>query len=107
MICIGELNKRLVIEDMTRTSDGAGGSDVSWSNFAIVWAKLRPRHGREKLWADAITANTGHVITIRFVDGLQTRMRFVDGARIFEITSIINVDENDQWLSCLCEEIPA
>jgi len=46
MICIGDLNKRLVIEDLVTTPDGAGGSDVSWVEFATIWAKVRSRHGK-------------------------------------------------------------
>ena len=107
MICIGELNKRLVIEDLVRDPDGAGGSDVTWTVFASVWAKVRPRHGREKLWADAVASSTSQIITIRYLANLQPQMRFVDDGRIFEILSIVNVDESNQWLSCLCEEKPA
>lgn len=107
MICIGELNKRLVIEDLATTPDGAGGSDVSWIEFASVWAKVRPRYGSEKLFADAITSTTTHIITIRYLTGLRPRMRFVEGGREFDILSIVNVDEADKWLSCLCRERPA
>ncbi len=107
MTCIGELSKHLIIQDLARSPDGAGGSDISWNEFATVWAKVRPRHGREKLWADAVTSSTGHIITIRYLAGLHPGMRFVDNTRTFEIISIINVDEKSQWQSCLCEEKPA
>lgn len=106
MICIGELNKPLVIETPVASADGAGGSDINWTQFTSVWAKLRPRHGREKLRAEAIASNTSHIITIRYLEGLHPQMRFVeysgDEARFFDILSIINVDEKDKWLSCLC-----
>jgi len=93
MTCIGELNKRLVIEQPVASPDGAGGSDISWNEFASIWAKLRPRHGREKLRAEAIASNTSHIITIRYLDGLRPQMRFVDNSgaedRVFEILSFI------------------
>jgi len=107
MICIGELNKRLVIEDLVATPDGAGGSDVNWVEFATVWAKIKPRYGSEKLLAHAVTSTTTHIISIRYRNGLRPRMRFVDGTREFEIQSIVNVDEANTWLSCLCREKPA
>ncbi len=107
MTCIGDLNKRLIIEDLVATPDGVGGTDTSWAEFATVWAKVRTRHGSEKIFADALTSAMKHVITIRHLAGLRPRMRFVDGTRILEIFSIVNVDEESRWLSCLCEEKPA
>ena len=107
MTYIGDLNKRLVIEDLDSSPDGAGGSDINWIQFANVWAKVKPRHQSEKLFADTVTSTTSHLITIRYLQGLRPRMRFVDGTRQFEILSIVNVDEADKWLSCLCQEKPA
>ena len=31
-------------------------------------------------------------------------MRFRKGTRLFHIESVINVDERNRWLKCLCEE---
>ena len=104
MIRIGKLNKQLVIEEFTRTPDGAGGAEITWADFATVWAAVRSKHGAEKLHADAPTSTTSHEIVIRYVNGLHPRMRFMDGTRKFEILSIINVEEKDKWLSCLCRE---
>ncbi len=107
MTCIGDLNKRLLVEDLLSPPDGAGGGDISWVQFAAIWAKVRPRHGGEKLFADALTSTSTHIITIRYLAGLRPRMRFIDGTRKFEILSIVNIDEKNCWLSCLCREKPA
>lgn len=107
MICIGELNQRLELQDLVRTPDGAGGSDTNWTTIATVWAKLRPRHGREQLWAEAKTATNTHVITIRYRTGVSAQMRFAGQGRTFDIVSVINIDEQNRWLSCLCKEQPA
>ncbi len=107
MTCIGDLNKRLVIEDLVATPDGVGGAETSWAEFATVWAKVRTRHGSEKIFADAPTSTVQQVVTIRHLAGLRPRMRFVDGTRILQILSIVNVDEEGRWLSCLCREKPA
>lgn len=107
MTCIGDLNKRLIIQDITSSPDGAGGFDTNWIEFATVWAKVRSRHAGEKLFADAVNSATTHDITIRYLTGLRPRMRFVDGTRELEILSIVNGKEADKWLSCLCREKPA
>jgi head-tail adaptor len=31
-------------------------------------------------------------------------MRFRKGARLFHIVTVINVEERNRWLKCLCEE---
>lgn len=45
---IGELNERISLQRKTRTGDGAGGAAASWSEYAEVWALVRPMSGRER-----------------------------------------------------------
>ena len=106
MTCIGQLNKRLIIQDVQLSPDGVGGFQNSWVVFATVWAKVRSRHVGEKLIGDVVTSTTSHLVTLRYLDGLRPRMRFVAGARTYQILSIINVGEEDKWLTCLCRERP-
>ena len=104
MTCISDLNKRLVIERPQQTPDGVGGADTGWVEFASVWAGIKPRFAGEKLHGDVVYAKATHTITIRHLAGLKPDMRFRLGSRIFEILSIINVDETDRWLKCFCSE---
>ena len=45
-----------------------------------------------------------HEIALRYLPGVVPAMRFRDDARVFHIVSVINVDERNRWLKCLCEE---
>ena len=104
MTCFSQLNRRLDIQKPQRVSDGMGGSNVSWSLLDTVWASLKPRHSVEKFDAEKVTAKTTHTIIIRYRNDLLPDMRFVLGARVFEIVSIINVKEQNTWLECVCVE---
>jgi SPP1 family predicted phage head-tail adaptor len=104
VICIAELNKRLIIETPVRTPDGCGGSDVSWTPTATIWAKLKPRGLHERLDSDQVSATMSHVITIRHRTGLSTKDRFRLETRVFDILSIVNAKEQNRWLECTCRE---
>lgn len=105
MTMIGELNRRVILQDMVRTPDGAGGSEATWNAIAELWAKIRPRHAGEHLVADAVTSAATHMITIRYRNGLTPDMRFVAGSRVFEIVSVIDEKEANCWHMCLCREV--
>lgn len=48
----GDLDQRITIEEYTRTPDGAGGGEYSWSTVGEVWAKVEPVRGQERVIAD-------------------------------------------------------
>lgn len=105
MICVGQLSRRLTIQQSVSTPDDAGGSDTSWSDVATVWAKIRPLHGNEKLIGDTVTSRISHKVTIRFRSDLLPSLRFASDERFFDILSVVNIDEQNIWLECLCTEV--
>jgi hypothetical protein len=50
----GELDQRITLQSLALVSDGGGGSTETWSNVAILWAKVVPMSGRERLQADQL-----------------------------------------------------
>jgi SPP1 family predicted phage head-tail adaptor len=65
---IGELSERLGLERKTRTPDGAGGASVAWTEYAEVWALVRPMSGRERAHAAREEANALYLVVIRYRD---------------------------------------
>ena len=63
-----------------------------------------------RLWAPrrskriALAGTVSHEIALRYLPGVLPAMRFREDARVFHIVSVINVDERNRWLKCLCEE---
>ena len=54
---IGALRRRLTLEALERTSDGAGGNSGSWTLVTILWAAIQPRQGSESFDAGQPGAN--------------------------------------------------
>ncbi len=98
------LRHRLVLEQIERVSDEGGGFSESWAAVATLWCDVRPLAGAETVEADRLAGRVSHEIALRYRAGVVPAMRFRDGARVFEIVSVIDVDERRRWLKCLCEE---
>ncbi len=98
------LKHRITIEMPEEVTDEVGGLTVTWRCFAQVWAEITPRRGREVLEDQRLSTEQSFTITTRYIAGLTTTMRIRYGARVFNIRSIINVDEADAMLEIVAEE---
>lgn len=103
-ITIGDLRQRLALERPIRTSDGGGGADENWSLVATVWAAMKPLTGTERLEAESQAGTVSHEIWMRHRDNVTPEMRFRLGTRLFDVRSVMDVDEKGQFLRCLAEE---
>jgi SPP1 family predicted phage head-tail adaptor len=100
----GELRHRLTLEELQRVGDGGGGFDEEWVTVATLSADLRPIGASEGVESDRLAGRVTHEVALRYRAGVVPAMRFRKGTRIFQIVSVINVDERNRWLKCLCEE---
>lgn len=101
---IALLRHRLTVEAPQRSADGAGGAVETWTPIADIWASIRPLGGSEAMGADGMRGRITHEIWIRRRDIISPRVRFRQGARIFEIRAVLDVDERRRRFRCLCEE---
>jgi SPP1 family predicted phage head-tail adaptor len=99
-----DLRHRLTLEELERVSDDGGGFTETWVEVAELSADLRPVGGLETVEADRLAGRVSHEVALRYRPGVVPAMRFRKGARLFHILSVINVDERNRWLKCLCEE---
>jgi len=104
MTTIGELKRRLTLEAPFVVSDGVGGTTVTWQPVGKHWAEVRSRLGDKRQWAEALTSDATHLIRIRRTRKIGSNMRFTEGARVFEIRSVI--EDGRQWTDCQCQEKP-
>jgi len=103
---IGELRKQITIQAETPTPDGAGGYALGWMNIATVWANIEPLSGREIFTAQHLEGHVTHRVTMRYRSDITitSDMRFVYSNRVFNIRSVLNPDEGNQWRELLVEE---
>ena len=100
---IGALRDRLALETPGRTDDGGGGAAVTWTAVAELWAFVRPISGEERLRADQVAGRITHEVFIRHRPDVVPAMRFRAGARVLEITAVLDAGRRHR-LKCLCEE---
>lgn len=101
---IGDLRVRLALQAPLTSADGGGGVTTTWALVAEVWAALHPSSGSETFEADGLKGRVSHEIWIRYRAGVEPKMRFVLGTRVFEIRAVIDTGERHRFLRCLVEE---
>ena len=104
MIAAGKLNKRVTIQQQTITRDSYGAETIAWTTFATVWAAVEPLRGEEYFKALQQQANTMIKVTIRYKTGVKATMRFKYGNRYLYIEDIVNFNEANESLVCMCKE---
>ena len=101
---IGKLNKRVTLQAPAMASDGMGGFNVTWFDQASVWAAIWPTSASEQIQTEKPTMTISHRIRIRYRSVLNPEWRIKFGNRYFNIDSIINPNEQNEWLDILCRE---
>ena len=100
----GKLNRRVTIEAPGTAQDSVGQLVQTWSTVAEVWAAIRPLAGRELMLAKSVEAEITHTVTIRYRSGITTGHRLLFGARVFNITAVIDRAEAGRYLELSCTE---
>lgn len=101
----GRLRHRVVIQERAGTQDAYGQEEDSWTTVDTVWAAVEPLRGREFLEAQREGAEVTTRIVMRHQDGVVPAMRISWGSRMFDVLSIISVEERGRELQLMCREI--
>ncbi|MBZ0124543.1 MAG: head-tail adaptor protein [Roseovarius sp.] len=103
------LNRRLVLEEPVRVSDGAGGFAESWAEVGKLWAAIRARTGRERAGGAVDLSATDYRIVVRAAPhGAPSRpvpgQRLRAGTRVFAIAAVAETDPQGRYLTCFATE---
>lgn len=99
------LRHRGTIEQKTSTRDEWGGTIEAWEAFAEnVPAEIVPLSGREFVAAQAVQAGVTTRITIRYMAGIVSAMRFVHGADIYNIKAVLSDPTLRRHITLMCEQ---
>ena len=92
-VITGRLDRKILIEQPVEVQDTFGTlATTGWTTFHIAWAEKQPLRGLEKLAADQRRYSAASIWTIRYLDGVTTKMRIVDEYGIkYRITSVKEV----------------
>lgn len=105
----GALRHTIAIQEASETSDGMGGSSVTFANVSgmgSVPAAVWPLKATERIDAMKLEHQVTHKVRIRYRSGITTKMRvnWSDKSKTFNIVGIINPDERNIMLELLCLE---
>ena len=111
-MAVGKLRHKLHVQTQTRTSDGGGSQNVTYSDSFAVFGMIEPKTGSERVFGDQLEERITHIITTRFNRNINFKNRLQyrfnrDGAsytRTFNIKRVINRDTRDRYLDILVEE---
>lgn len=84
----GKLRHLFTVETPTITKDSSGRISNAWATFATVYGAIQPSSSKYQTNAEAPALISSHYITIRKLTGLNKKMRFKLGTRIFDIVSV-------------------
>ena len=103
------LDRRLVLEEVERVPDGAGGFAEVWAEKGVLWGHVKAGAGRETA-GDFVTLSTvPYRIIVRAAPvGAPSRpkpdQRFRDGARLFRILAVTEEEGAGTYLVCFSRE---
>ncbi len=100
----GRLRHLVTVEQNTGGQATTGEQIQNWTPFATVYAAIEPARGREFFSAGRIDAETTHLITIRYLAGLDETMRITWNGRVFDINAVVNVDERNRDMEITATE---
>lgn len=101
----GRLRHRITIQDKTVVQNSFGEEDITWTEFATVWASVEPLRGREFLDGRMVTAEVTTRIRIRHLDGVRPEMRVVHGSTNYDVLAVIHLEERNREDQLMCQEI--
>jgi SPP1 family predicted phage head-tail adaptor len=101
----GKLDHKIALQESTPVRSTTGNVTYTWSNFAEPWAEIEPKGGRELFEARTVP-EIDLVIKIRYVPGINSKMRVYWNSREFDILSILNIKEHNRDMLIACRELP-
>lgn len=101
---IGPLNKRVKLQYETQTADDMGGFTVVWTDAATVWAAIWPTSAKELTQSMQTDMVITHRIRIRYRSSFIPSYRIKFGDRYFNIISIINPSERNEYFDIMAKE---
>lgn len=103
------LSRKLELETLTRTEDGAGGFDTAWISLGVHWGALDAGRGRLETGDGHARSRTSYKITIRAVPKTSPSrpvagQRFRADTRVFLIRAVADAPDARHLLCYVDEE---
>ena len=101
----GTLRHVLKIQEPPSGTGTRGERTGDWSDVATGRGSIETLSGDEVIQAHQLAGICSHRIMIRYHSGLDVRMRFKFGDKVFNFVHINNVAQLNRVLLILCKEV--
>ena len=98
----GTLDQRVELQELVEGFDDFGQPINEWQTFLAAWAAVEPLTGREYLAAMQTASETTIRVRLRYRPGVKAAMRVKHGAKLYGITSVIDVKSTGRELVLMC-----
>lgn len=101
----GELDQEIVIESPATVTDDYGGSSVTWSTFASVWARAFAEKGNEAFETVRLDATQSVRFKLRYLSGVKNTFRIVWRGDNYDIKQVDESGERkgELWITATAE----
>jgi SPP1 family predicted phage head-tail adaptor len=100
------LRDEITIQKFTKTSDGAGGNTIVWSDVVTIYAKVMPLRGSRGLEGLQLSIDEAFEVWYRWEDfpplAKQNRLKFEN--KYFTIHSIKEVNNRRKYIKVICQQ---
>ena len=98
----GQLDRRIIIQNFSETTDSFGQEVKSFSTLASVWANVVEKVGREGEDGEMIAATKKVEFVIRYRTDVDEEMRIIYNNNTYKIQAIQSADARKAFLKIVC-----
>lgn len=102
MANIGEYNKKIKFLKLEKVKNEYREYEENWTVYKTIWAKRTPLLGNQLFTAMTTDTKIEVKFNSRYTSGIDSNMRIQCGSDIYEILSVIDVDDKQVELLCYC-----
>lgn len=88
----GRMRQRIMIQRATETTDSYGQTMLTWAPHKAMWSMLEFDAASEQREGERQQGVRSGTATMRYLEDVTAKDRFVFDGRTFEIIGVINVD---------------
>jgi SPP1 family predicted phage head-tail adaptor len=100
----GQLRHLLTLQELTAGQDAIGQPVQAWADVAEDWADVRFLRGIEAVKAGASVSVADCSIRVRYRAGVTAGMRYVEGATVYDIQSVLPDTTGMRYLDLACKQ---
>lgn len=101
----GRLRHRITIEQRSTSQNSFGEPLLTWTTFITRWASVEPIIGKEFFASQQVQSEVTTKIRVRDATGVLPQMRVNYNSRIYDIKSIMDIEERGREVLLMCQEV--